>query len=163
MTRRADFCNLTTLILATLFLGGCASVDRSLPVGSVHEVRTTAYTHSERDHRRYGRSTAIGTRLSSTKIHSAASDWSQFPLGTKFRIIETGEVFRIEDYGRALVGTETIDLYKPSRTSMRRWGARKVHIEILEWGSPEKSLCVLEPRSRYAHVRSMIRELRKQT
>src|SRR5688500_8136219 len=55
-------------------------------------VRTTAYHHSEPG----GRVTAIGGYLRAT--HSAAADWSWLPAGTKFRIVETGEDYIIEDY-----------------------------------------------------------------
>ncbi|MDP9292392.1 MAG: 3D domain-containing protein [Verrucomicrobiota bacterium] len=122
-------------------------------------VRTTAYTHTEPG----GRKNAIGTRLSCGQVKSAASDWSRFPLGTKFKILTTGEIRRIDDYGSALVGTNTIDLYKTTRGDMRTWGVRHVDIEILEWGSAEESLRILTPRARNSHVRSMIADLRRQT
>ncbi len=93
----------------------------------IGHVRTTAYTHSERG----GRRTAIGTRLSGGHVMSAAADWSRWPLGTKFRIVGTEEVFRIDDYGSALIGTGTIDLYKTNRLSMNQWGVRSVDIDVL--------------------------------
>jgi 3D (Asp-Asp-Asp) domain-containing protein len=123
----------------------------------VSNVRTTAYTHSEAG----GRKNAVGSRLSGNNVISAAADWSRFPLGTKFRIVDTKEVFQIDDYGSALVGTNTIDLYKISRLEMRRWGMRHVDIDILEWGSSERSLAVLAPRSRNSHVRRMLVALRE--
>ena len=92
---------------------------------------------------------------------SAAADWSRFPLGTRFRIVGTKEVFEIDDYGSALIGTNTIDLYKPSRLEMRRWGMRHVDIDILEWGSNERSLTVLAPRAHNGHVRRMVVALRE--
>jgi 3D (Asp-Asp-Asp) domain-containing protein len=116
------------------------------------KVRTTAYTHSERG----GRHSAIGTRLSGKNVQSAAADWSHFPLGTKFRIIDTKEVFQIDDYGTALIGTDTIDLYKTNRLAMRKWGVRHVDIDILQWGSNEQSLNVLAPRARNRICRRMI-------
>ena len=69
---------------------------------------------------------------------SAAADWSRWPLGTKFRIVGTDEVFQIDDYGSALIGTGTIDLYKTNRLAMRKWGVRSVDIDVLEWGSKRK-------------------------
>jgi 3D domain len=92
---------------------------------------------------------------------SAASDWSRFPLGTRFRIVDTNEEYIIDDYGTALVGTSTIDLYKPTRLGMRRWGVRNVDIDILQWGSNERSLQVLQPRKRHWQVRQMIAGLQK--
>ncbi|MEP6686293.1 MAG: hypothetical protein ABJB22_05900 [Verrucomicrobiota bacterium] len=123
----------------------------------VSNVRTTAYTHSEAG----GRKNAIGSRLCGSNVISAAADWSRFPLGTKFRIVDTNEVFQIDDYGTALIGTNTIDLYKLNRLEMRRWGMRHVDIDILEWGSNERSLAVLAPRSRNSRVRRMVVALRE--
>jgi 3D (Asp-Asp-Asp) domain-containing protein len=118
-------------------------------------VRTTAYHHSEPG----GRVTAVGGYLRPT--HSAAADWSWLPAGTKFRIVETGEDYIIEDYGSALVGKYTIDLYKSTRAAMNKWGVRYVNIEILEMGSFPVSLAVLKPRQKYWHVRAMVAGLNK--
>ena len=70
-------------------------------------------------------------------VMSAASDWSRWPLGTKFRIVGTDDVYMIDDYGGALIGTNTIDLYKTNRLAMRKWGVRSVDIDVLEWGSKQ--------------------------
>ena len=121
-------------------------------VRRVAKVRTTAYTHTEPG----GKRNAIGTRLKGKNVMSAASDWSRWPLGTKFRIVDTDEVFQIDDYGSALIGTRTIDLYKTNRRAMNRWGVRSVDIDILEWGSRAKSLEVLAPRKKNRRVRAMI-------
>lgn len=118
----------------------------------ISKVRTTAYTHTEAG----GRRNAVGTRLCGKDVMSAASDWSRWPLGTKFRIVGTDDVFQIDDYGSALIGTGTIDLYKTNRFAMNKWGVRSVDIEVIEWGSPEKSLKVLAPRKRSRVVRRMI-------
>jgi 3D (Asp-Asp-Asp) domain-containing protein len=125
----------------------------------IHKVRTTAYTHTEAG----GRRNAIGTRLSGKNVKSAASDWSRWPLGTKFRLVGTDEIFQIDDYGGALVGTATIDLYKTNRLAMREWGVRSVDIDVLEWGSPERSLEVLAPRKNNRRVRAMILALSRNT
>jgi 3D (Asp-Asp-Asp) domain-containing protein len=118
----------------------------------ISNVRTTAYTHTERG----GRHNAIGKSLSSTNHMSAAADWSRFPLGTRFQIVGTQERYVIDDYGGALVGTNTIDLYKTSRRAMRLWGVRRVDIDIIEWGSKQQSLKVLAPRRKNGLVRRMI-------
>ena len=123
----------------------------------MHQVRTTAYSHGERG----GRHNAVGTYLSGRHVMSAASDWSRYPLGTRFRIVDTNEEYVIDDYGTALVGTNTIDLYKPSRLEMKRWGVRNVDIDILQWGSDEQSLKVLTPRAKHPQVRQMIASLHK--
>ncbi len=90
---------------------------------------------------------------------SAAADWSRWPAGTVFRIVSTGEVYRVDDYGWALSGRNTIDLYMPSRGAMNAWGLRREEIEILEWGDPRESLRILRPRRKYRHIRRMILEL----
>jgi 3D (Asp-Asp-Asp) domain-containing protein len=127
--------------------------------GRVQNVRTTAYSRGEDG----GRRNAIGQKLSTHKCLSAASDWSRFPLGTRFRIVGTKEEYIIDDYGTALVGTNTIDLYKESRLEMKRWGVRHVDIDILEWGSDEESLKVLTPRAKHRRVQRMIVALQKKT
>ena len=143
-----------------LFGAGCATrptVSTNPVRKRICQVRTTAYTQGEAG----GRRNAIGTRLSGKNVKSAAADWSHWPLGTKFRIVGTDEVFQVDDYGSALIGTGTIDLYKTTRSAMNRWGVRSVDIDILEWGSPERSLAVLAPRARNRHVRAMVASLTK--
>ncbi|MBU3665362.1 MAG: hypothetical protein FGM15_05725 [Chthoniobacterales bacterium] len=151
--------------IAALLVAGCATgrklppYEKPLKPAPVQNVRTTAYTHTESDHRKHGRSTASGTTLQRGSINSAAADWSRWPLGTKFRLVETGEVYEVDDYGWMLAGTNTIDLYQPTRAQMNRWGVRRVTIEILEWGDPQRSYAVLKPREKHAHVRRMVRQL----
>jgi 3D (Asp-Asp-Asp) domain-containing protein len=128
-------------------------------VGVRKVIRTTAYTDSEASHRRWGVKNAIGSHLESGQINSAAADWSRFPVGTKFRIVENNKVYVIDDYGSALVGTETIDLYMPSRRLMNQWGTRKVTIELLEQGSYAISLKVLKSRQRVRCVRKMVQNI----
>lgn len=118
----------------------------------ISNVRTTAYTHTERG----GRRNAIGKALSGSNHMSAAADWSRFPLGTRFQIVGTQERYIIDDYGGALVGTNTIDLYKTSRRAMHLWGVRRIDIDILEWGSKQQSLKVLAPRRKNGLIRRMI-------
>lgn len=154
------------LAALALALGGCSTTkplpkfERPLPHTQHQTVRTTAYTHSESDHVRYGRSSALGSTLRSEGIRSAAADWARWPAGTLFRIQETGEMYEVDDYGWALAGTNTIDLYKPTRASMNNWGVRRVHIEIQRWGDQRRSLAVLSGRTKYAHVRRMVSEIR---
>lgn len=126
-------------------------------LGRLNNVRTTAYTNKEKG----GRKNALGVYLSGRHVMSAASDWSRFPLGTRFRICSTREEYIIDDYGTALVGTSTIDLYKPTKLEMKRWGARSVDIDVLQWGSEEKSLAVLGPRAKHPQVQRMIVALQK--
>jgi 3D (Asp-Asp-Asp) domain-containing protein len=160
--------NLTGALAAICFLVGCAeqpAVQKPLAavatanshLGRMPNVRTTAYTHKEKG----GVHNALGTYLSGHHVMSAAADWSVFPVGTRFRICSTREEYIIDDYGTALVGTNTIDLYKPSKLEMKRWGVRNVDIDILQWGSEEKSLHVLAPRMKHAQVQKMMASLKK--
>jgi 3D (Asp-Asp-Asp) domain-containing protein len=153
------------LLAGCLFIVGCSSsrplpkYEKPLTRAAVMNVRTTAYTHSEADHLQHGRKTALGTTLQCGPIHSAAADWSRWPAGSIFRIRETGEVFQVDDIGWALSGTNTIDLYKHSRGAMNAWGVRRVTIENLRWGDPQRSLAILRQRTRYRHVKRMVDQL----
>jgi len=134
-----------------------ATTTAGTPGQVISGVRTTAYTHSESDHIAYGARTAVGTQLKHGQIRSAAADWSIYPVGTVFQIQGDSSLYIVDDYGSALVGTKTIDLYKPSFSAMNRWGTRHVTINVLKWGSFEKSLAILKPRaSKASHVRKMV-------
>jgi 3D (Asp-Asp-Asp) domain-containing protein len=185
-------------------------------------VRTTAYTHTEADHRQFTNHNALGgqlhaatgairraeytpralpvgadeqsdyrrasytraalepfsmeprrtTKVVKTKngkkrvvvvtkpqIGSAAADWSRWPAGTVFRLLSTGQIYKIDDYGWALAGRNTIDLYMPTRSAMNAWGARQEGIQILRWGSPNESLRLLQAHQGYRHIRRMVLEL----
>jgi 3D (Asp-Asp-Asp) domain-containing protein len=118
-------------------------------------VRTTAYTCS-----RHGTAkNANGSQLKAGDLNSAAADWSRFPLGTKFNVCGTHQTYVVDDYGPALVGTNTIDLYMPSLREMHHWGVRKVTIDIIEPGSYERSLALLRPRKHVPYVRKMVKVL----
>jgi len=160
--------NLTIVLAVGCILVGCAEqsvVQKPLAaveaanshLGRMPNVRTTAYTRIEKG----GHRNALGKYLSGRHVMSAASDWSRFPLGTRFRIVDTKEEFIIDDYGTALIGTGTIDLYKPTNLEMKRWGVRNVDIDILQWGSEEQSLKVLGPRAKHQTPRRMIAALQK--
>jgi 3D (Asp-Asp-Asp) domain-containing protein len=143
------------------FVVGCATQSSKPTLTSgqrIPKVRTTAYTQYEGGS---GAHNAVGTYLSGRHVLSAASDWSRYPLGTRFRLADTSEEYVIDDYGNALVGTDTIDLYKGSRSQVRDWGVRYVDIDILQWGSEEESLKVLAPRRKHNCVRKMVAALEK--
>jgi 3D (Asp-Asp-Asp) domain-containing protein len=121
------------------------------------KVRTTAYTHTESDHREYRNKSALGTTLKYSQTYtSAASDWSRYPVGTEFRIKGLNRHFVIDDYGRALVGKDTIDLYFPSKSEMNRWGVKNVDIIITKYGDFEKSRKILSQRVHYEHCLEML-------
>jgi hypothetical protein len=63
------------------------------------------------------------------QIGSAAADWSRWPAGTVFRLVSTGQNYRVEDY------------------------------EILKWGDPQESLQFLRRHQDYRHIKRMVLEL----
>ena len=93
------------------------------------------------------------------QIGSAAADWSRWPAGTVFRLLSTGQNYRVEDYGWALSGRNTIDLYMANQREMNSWGARPETIEILKWGDPQESLQFLRRHQDYRHIKRMVLEL----
>jgi len=126
-------------------------------------VRTTAYTCSEDDHLVYGSKNATGTTLRYTdKVRSAAADWSFYPVGTTFKIKGLPYTYVVDDYGSALTGTGTIDIYKPSKDIMNQWGRRNVEITIVQWGSFNRSAEILAQRTSYSHCRSMLANIVRQ-
>ena len=73
---------------------------------------------------------------------------------TKFRIVDTDEVFQIDDYGGALIGTDTIDLYKTNRLAMHKVGRSLGRYRHSGVGIGEQSLQVLAPRVAQPAVRA---------
>ena len=98
-----------------------------------------------------------------TSYGSAAADWSRWPAGTIFRIESTGQLYRVDDYGWALSGRNTIDLYQPTRAAMNAWGVRTVPIHVLRWGSRDESLRRLRHHQNYKHIHRMVYELEGKT
>jgi len=154
------------LLSWVLLLSACSSrklpkYEEPIPRARFQTIRTTAYTHTESDHLAYGNKSALGTPLKSgPDIHSAAADWARWPAGTIFRICSTGETYFVDDYGWALAGRNTIDLYKPSRSAMNAWGVRRVQIEILRWGSAWESYRRMQPVAKHKHIERMMKEIR---
>jgi 3D (Asp-Asp-Asp) domain-containing protein len=193
---------------AGLSLGACGT-GRHLPAYEAplartgfQQVRTTAYTDTESDHRQYGNHTALGgvlhaapvpavaraipvaqtlrhtpgdsyrpvayvsrsqpflpDRFSNQIYGSAAADWARWPAGTIFRVVSTGQLYRVEDYGWALSGRNTIDLYMATPGEMNRWGVRQELIQVVQWGDPQESLRRLAPHTKYRHIKRMVLEL----
>jgi 3D (Asp-Asp-Asp) domain-containing protein len=232
--RNREYLFLFCLAAAALFLTACGTTSRTsrtsplpkyetpLVKRDFQNVRTTAYTHTEADHRQFTNHNALGGRLQAAtgairraeytpraipvtadnqsdyrrasytpaaiqpfsleprrttkvvktkhgkkrvtvvikpQIGSAAADWSRWPAGTVFRLLSTGQVYKIDDYGWALAGRNTIDLYMPSRSAMNAWGAREEGIQILRWGNANESLRLLQAHQGYRHIRRMVLEL----
>jgi 3D (Asp-Asp-Asp) domain-containing protein len=236
--RNREYFFLCCLTLGGLFLSACGTTStrtsRTSPLPKYEtplvkrdfqNVRTTAYTHTEADHRQFTNHNALGGRLQAAtgairraeytpraipvdadsqsdyrrasytpaatqpfsleprrttkvvktkhgkkrvtvvtkpQIGSAAADWSRWPAGTVFRLLSTGQVYKIDDYGWALAGRNTIDLYMPNRRAMNAWGAREEGIQILRWGSESESLRLLQAHQGYRHIRRMVLELQGQ-
>ncbi len=105
-----------------------------------------------------GRKTARA-RKPRSRIGSAAADWARWPVGTTFRVLSTGQVYKVDDYGWALAGRNTIDLYMGSRSDMNRWGVRNEKIKVLSWGDRNTSVALLTKRQQYKHCRRMLLQL----
>ena len=151
-------CMRRVTLFCVLLLSGCAEVPTAHPEKPAAriQVRTTAYTHTEAG----GTHNAVGSRLRfGGEVSSAAADWSWLPVGTRFRVTETGRTYVVEDYGSGLIGKKTIDLYMPNMAMMRAWGVREVNIEIMEWGSRAMSKMLLSNRREGASVRKMLSAL----
>ena len=89
-------------------------------------------------------------------VRAAAADWSRWPAGTVFRLLSTGQSYHVEDYGWALSGRNTIDLYIANQHEMNPWGAREETIEVLQWGDPQESLQFLGSHQNYRHIKRMV-------
>ena len=123
-------------------------------------VRTTSYSHMENEPGAPGNMNAAGTTLKfNKKVRSAAADWSVYPLGTKFRIKGLPHLYVVDDYGSALAGTNTIDIYKPTLSKMRKWGSRKVEVTVVQWGCYNKSRRILSGRRGYWHCKKMYKSI----
>ena len=122
------------------------------------ETRTVTKTTKTTKTARNGKKVAV-TKTKAPKIGSAAADWSRWPAGTTFRLLSTGQMYRIDDYGWALSGRNTIDLYMSTPRDMNSWGARQEPIQVLHWGDRQESLRLLQPHQSSRHIQRMILEL----
>lgn len=158
-------CRLFALIALCAGLLSCEGTGNTVASGNgrvIGGVKTTAYTHTEADHKKYKTATAAGGTLKYGNVRSAAADWSVYPVGTQFKIDGDSNVYEVDDYGSALVGTNTIDLYKPSKADMNKWGARNVNIHVIKWGSFSKSLAIMKDREKASQrVREMVQRIQR--
>lgn len=122
----------------------------------VRFARSTAYSCAENEPGAYGNLNAAGTRLKyGRSVRSAAADWSVYPVGTTFKIKGLPYTYVVDDYGSALAGTNTIDIYHPNLGMMREWGTRNVEINVIHWGSWERTANLLRGRTRHPHCAQM--------
>ena len=152
------------LVVIMLLVGvSCESVPNKPQRGAtrISSVKTTAYTHREKDHIEWGPKTAVGTTLKYGRVRSAAADWSVYPVGTVFQIEGEPYVYEVDDYGSALVGTNTIDLYKPDFSKLNDWGCRRVNIRVIKWGSFQKSLTIMKPRTTNDYIKKMVDRIQR--
>lgn len=159
---------LTALCIAATLTGDAEAKDKhGMPTYAdstkVRYVRTTSYSHMEKEPGAPGRLNAAGTILKYGKtLRSAAADWSRLPLGTKFVITSQPHiVYVVDDYGSALVGTNTVDIFKPTLAKMRSWGTRKLTIKIIKMGSFKESIRLLRGRVKYPHCNRMYKDIRR--
>jgi 3D (Asp-Asp-Asp) domain-containing protein len=216
--RTPQIISFSLLVADALLLSACGTTtsSRALPAyepplakTDFQNVRTTAYTHTESDHREFSNRNALGGELHAAgpaihraeyvpralavsdsddvdvrrvtvttrvtkktrrvkraiavsrppRIGSAAADWGRWPVGTTFRLLSTGQIYRVEDYGWALSGRNTIDLYMENARDMNTWGARDEPIQILQWGNPDESLRLLQSHQSHPHIKRMVLEL----
>lgn len=155
-------CGLAAGLAFSLLCSGCATSGKTPSPSKMKtvSVTATAYSSGAKCNGAWAQRNAIGGRLKSGEVNSAAADWSRFPLGTKFKVVETGKVYIVDDYGSAMVGKDKVDLFHTSYRDVYCWGVRQVNFESIEWGCPAESLTVLKPRARASHVRRMVEALR---
>ncbi|HEX4665825.1 MAG TPA: hypothetical protein VH207_04430 [Chthoniobacterales bacterium] len=130
------------------------SVPRAIPIGQAVEregYRPIAYVSRPQPF--------TGNRIPDPSYGSAAADWARWPAGTIFRVLSTGQLYRVEDYGWALSGRNTIDLYMATPHEMNNWGVRQEFIQIVQWGDPQESLRRLARHTKYRHIKRMVLEL----
>jgi 3D (Asp-Asp-Asp) domain-containing protein len=152
---------LLAVTVGALILPACES-SKSARAGKL-EFTATAYSSGSQCNGPWAHRNALGGELKSGPVTSAAADWSRLPVGTKFRVQETGRIYQVDDYGSAMVGKNKVDLYKTNYRDVYHWGVRNVTLEILEWGCPVESLAILRPRSHYQHVKAMVEQLETET
>jgi 3D (Asp-Asp-Asp) domain-containing protein len=131
------------------------SVPRAIPIGRAVDERNgyqpIAYVSRPQPF--------TGNRIPDPSYGSAAADWARWPAGTIFRVLSTGQLYRVEDYGWALSGRNTIDLYMATPHEMNNWGVRQELIQVMQWGDPQESLRRLARHTKYRHIKRMVLEL----
>ncbi|MEM9481751.1 MAG: hypothetical protein AAGA58_19045 [Verrucomicrobiota bacterium] len=110
--------------------------------------------------------TALGSGVQTGIVRSASADWSKFPVGTRFRLVgdPSQQEYVIDDFAEFLVGSNAVELALPSEKESLAWGSRNIVLEILNWGSFEKSMTIIqssESRMQQDHVLQMVGEIQQ--
>ena len=143
-------------LLAVGSLVGLVSCRQKVAPVATLNIETTAYTHTSESQKKWGLVTASGAPLQAEEEHnSAAADWSRFPVGTVFRLTDHAERFVVEDYGSALVGNDVVDIYRPELEAVKAWGRQELTMEVVEWGSLERSREILATRLQVPYCKTM--------
>ena len=79
----------------------------------------------------------------------------------RIEIKAKGMIFGL-DLTWTLVGTGTVDLYKPSKEIMNYWGRRTVELTVVQWGSFTRSAELLSGRTSFEHCRKMLANIIRQ-
>ena len=124
-------------------------------------VRATAYSHMQKEPGAPGRMNAAGGILKWGQVRSVAADWSKYPVGTRLKIKGLPYTYVVDDYGSALTGTNTIDIFHPTLAGIKNWGLRTVEIDVIQWGSWDRTLALLKGRQKYWHTNQMYAEAKQ--
>jgi len=80
-----------------------------------------------------------------------AADPGVLPLGTRIRVHDAGRydgVYVVKDTGRTINGHE-IDIFVPSAREARRFGRKRVRVDVLERGTGDRQDAAAEPVPRH--------------
>jgi 3D (Asp-Asp-Asp) domain-containing protein len=119
----------TTFLIAFLFLAGLATA--ATPARKAGRRKFTAVAHSVEGKSADGSQSRKGT---------VAADANVLPLGSKIRVSGAGAYsgeYTVIDSGGGIKGN-VIDIYMSSVREARRFGTRKVEVEILEESRPRR-------------------------
>jgi peptidoglycan lytic transglycosylase len=115
------------VLIAILFVAGLAAA--ATPARKAGRRRFTAVAHSVEGKSADGSQSRQGT---------VAADPNVLPLGSKIRVSGAGAysgVYTVVDSG---VKGNVIDIYMSSGREARKFGTKKVEVEILEQGRPRR-------------------------
>ncbi len=83
-----------------------------------------------------------------------AADPSVLPLGSRIRVSGAGAYsgeYEVRDTGGKIRGRK-IDIYMPERTHAKRFGRRKVKIQVVRYGTHRRRVHHVHHKRRHRHV-----------